>query len=600
MKRYWKRAGIYTLGIGVSLMLAQPALAAASYGRLDTTFNATGSTPGTVIHPLGSGGDHANSLALQPDGKIVVAGGTSVSANVDDFVIVRYNADGTLDTSFNGTGVATAHIGLGGAASGVVVQPDGKLVAAGSADSGGSAGGDFALVRFNSDGSLDTSFGAGGTVTTDLGGNADSASDIAIQSDGKLVVSGYTSSNSGPALTFALARYNSDGSLDTSFGSNGKVITSLSSANGEGVMLSLQPDGKIVIASTYDNGLGADSLLARFNTDGTLDTSFNPIGSPAGVVKTSLGSQGAVSAVVVQPDGKIVAGGYSGTPAVMTLLRYNADGSLDTGFGTNGVTTTTLNSSHFAAIQALAVLPNGNIVAGGYGYPGGGSDDDFVVMHADPQGAINGIFVTPVGTGQDNYLSDLAVQPDGKLVAVGTLAAGVITATSTTAFGVARIETPDNSWDITPDTFAFTNATDVTPGSEQTSDMITITGLGSGISVPLIVNGGEYALNGATTYTSNTGWVQNGDQVNVRHTAASGNQQTTTTTLTVGGIAPNNNRALALGTTAAGIFSSTTAAAASTTTTTSGSGGGGAVGPWLLALVITGCWRKRGRRGASL
>jgi uncharacterized delta-60 repeat protein len=329
-------------------------------------------------------------------------------------------------------------------------------------------------------------------------------------------------------------------------------------------------------------------FVARYTTDGVLDTTFSPSGTLApGTVTTDLGSTfESVTALLVQPDGKIVAAGLSGTPSDIALVRYNADGSLDTAFGetANGKEITNPHSGSSAAADAVALQPNGKIVVAGYS--NNGSDYDFALIRFTSAGVPEGAQLA-IGT-TDDGANAIALQPDGGIVAAGYANNG-----TDNDFAVARYVSSDAPWDTTPDAFTFTDVTDVAKSSEQTSEMITVAGLDSGVSVPVSVSGGEYAKNGATTYTTDPGWVQNGDTLNVRHTAASGNQQTTTTTLTVGGIAPNNNRALALGTATAASFTSTTKNA----TTASG---GGSLGPWMLALLLAGGWRRlNGRRGAD-
>jgi uncharacterized delta-60 repeat protein len=203
----------------------------------------------------------AYSVAVQPDGKIVVAG----QANIDggyDFALARYNSNGTLDTRFSTDGKVTTNFGSpNDAAFSVAVQSDGKIVAAGGTIL--SRGGDFALARYDSNGSLDTSFGRGGKVTTDIAGPSDSVNSIAVQSDGKTVAVGRTFING--AYHSALARYNSNGSLDASFGRSGKV-TAIFGGSEEGVSsVAVQPDEKIVVAGgAAVNGSG-DFALARFN-----------------------------------------------------------------------------------------------------------------------------------------------------------------------------------------------------------------------------------------------------------------------------------------------------------------------------------------------
>src|ERR1051325_5285566 len=207
---------------------------------LDTSFNGTG----IVTTPIGSGHDFGNSAAIQGDGKIIVAGQTWNGSNYD-FAVVRYNGDGTLDTSFNGTGMVTTAFGSGtDIGSSVAVQEDGKIVVAGYSLIGTSS--DFAVARYNPDGSLDTSFNGTGKVTTDIGGGFDVGHSVAMQGDGKVVVAGW--SFAGFSYDFALVRYNSDGSLDTSFNGTGKATTDIGGSADEGFSVVIQEDGKIVAA----------------------------------------------------------------------------------------------------------------------------------------------------------------------------------------------------------------------------------------------------------------------------------------------------------------------------------------------------------------
>ncbi len=241
------------------------------------------------------GTDIANAVVLQSDGKIVAVGQDS-----SDFALARYNADGSLDSSFGTGGKVTTDFGGSDAALAAVLQPDGKIVAVGTSAA------DFALARYNTDGSLDTSFGTGGKVTTDFGGT-DQAWAAVLQPDGKIVAAGLASAD------FALARYNTNGSLDTSFGTGGKVTTSFEGSDQARAVV-LQPDGKIV-AVGWDNGV--EFALARYNTDGLLDSSFGT----GGKVTTDFGGSDAALAAVLQSDGKIVAVGFANTTD-FALARY--------------------------------------------------------------------------------------------------------------------------------------------------------------------------------------------------------------------------------------------------------------------------------------
>src|SRR5262245_34666415 len=185
--------------------------------------------------------------------------------------IYAQTQSGTLDASF-GTGgkVTTDFADAGDGVGAIAVQPDGKLVAAGAATINGQA--DFALARYNRDGTLDTSFGRGGQVTTDFGGRYEGAGSVALQWDGKIVVAG--GSVIGFYDNFALARYGSDGTLDTTSGSDGKVVTNFGEVSAHADSVAVQPDGKIVVAGYANIDGGEDFALVRYNSNGSLDTSF--------------------------------------------------------------------------------------------------------------------------------------------------------------------------------------------------------------------------------------------------------------------------------------------------------------------------------------
>ncbi len=318
-----------------------------SNGTLDTTFNGSGYNDAYTM-------SRAASVALQTDGKIVVGGfGPSVQDNQAKFIVARYNPNGTLDTTFNGNGRVITQIGAASVISSINIQTDGKIVAAGSvALNTPGAARDFGLVRYNTDGSLDASFGTGGRAATDINGNSnDVVYDSALQADGKIIVAGSVSDALTNLNLPAIVRFNADGTLDATFGAGGKIIKS-SSVNSAVQELVIQSDGKIVI-------VGYNFAPTRYNSNGTLDITF----------------QGAVNyfaaAVTIQPDGKVLAAGgepISDGSNVSSLTRYNTDGTLDATFGANGRVTTSYTD--YAAtggsfINSLVIQPDGKIIAGG-------------------------------------------------------------------------------------------------------------------------------------------------------------------------------------------------------------------------------------------
>jgi uncharacterized delta-60 repeat protein/uncharacterized repeat protein (TIGR01451 family) len=403
------RPGLALAALVLALVAgALPAAAVAAPGTLDPSFG----TGGEVTTDFG-GSDSAEAVAIQSDGKIVAVGGT-FSFPSGDFALARYNADGSLDPSFGSGGKVTTDFGGFDAASAAVIQPDGRIVAAGRSGSG-----DFALARYNTDGSLDTTFGNGGKLTTDFGG-FDAAFGVALQADGKIVAAG----QGGPGGGFALARYNTDGSLDPSFGSGGEVTTHFTSGFEVVIAVAIQLDGKIVVTGQTFAGGFQQFALARYNTDGSLDTSF----ASGGIVATNFGFDSAFGgALAIQPDGKIVAAGRAGTDFL--LARYNGDGSLDATFGSGGIVTTDFGGTVFDAAFGVALQSNGKIVAAGGTFNGFvGPSADFALARYNPDGSLDASFgsggkVTTDFGGFDVARS-VALQADGKIVAAGTGGAG--------------------------------------------------------------------------------------------------------------------------------------------------------------------------------
>jgi uncharacterized delta-60 repeat protein len=292
--------------------LQSPAWAAD--GDLDTTFG----TGGKVTTAVGLGDDEAFSVVLQSDGKIVAAGYSYNGSNYV-FAVDRYNIDGSLDTTFDTDGKVTTAVGSGtDVATSVVLQSDGKIVVAGYSYNGSNY--DFAVVRYNTNGSLDTTFDTDGKVTTAIGSSTDRATSVVLQSDGKIVVAGW--SYNGSNNDFAVVRYNIDGSLDTTFDTDGKVTTAVGLGEDFAISVVLQSDGKIVAAGVSNNGTNDDFAVVRYNTNGSLDTTFDTDGK----VTTAIGSgTDRANSVVVQSDGKIVAAGYSnnGTNVDFAVVRYS-------------------------------------------------------------------------------------------------------------------------------------------------------------------------------------------------------------------------------------------------------------------------------------
>jgi uncharacterized delta-60 repeat protein len=477
-------------------------------GDLDETF----SDDGHVGLSMGNWGDYAHSVALQWDGKILVAGITEdgVAAN---FMLARLLADGTLDTSFNGTGMVSTSLGATSSdfAYGMALGPDGHIVLAGLTTTGGTwdfvaarylveterdahfataqtvpmhaisfsgtgqtvnltlgfqptagqvltlvnntgtsaiaaeftnlangqiipltysgitysflasytggTGNDLTLTALS--GALDYAFGASGKRVTGFGSGNDTIYAAAQQADGKIVVAGFSWNGSNDDL--ALARYDVNGTLDSSFGSGGKVVTGIGSGNDEVRGIAIQADGRIVAAGASHNGTNNDFVVARYNADGTLDTSF---GGGAGFVTTAVGSSNDVAqGVVVQADGRIVVAGeaHNGTNNDFAVVRYNANGTLDTSFDSTGKVLTNVGGADDFG-EDVALQPDGRIVVAGRS--SNGANTDFAVVRYTTTGALDttfnssGMALIPVSTSDDEGRG-VAIQADGKILVGG-------------------------------------------------------------------------------------------------------------------------------------------------------------------------------------
>jgi len=340
-------------------------------GRLDSTFG----TGGKVAVTLDPGGDYLDALVLQSDGKIVGAGSTHGTS----FLLARFNADGSLDQAFGNNGSVVTTFGDPTAAGkAVVLQADGKIVVVGVSGAGPySELNDFAVARYNSDGSLDQTFGSGGKVKTHFPGvdnTGSSATSIASQADGKLVVGGFYKNERTPH-EFALARYNSNGSLDSTFGSSGKITTRIGAGDAYSFGIVLQSNGRIVLAGYSETTQDHDFTLVGYTSNRTLDLSF---GNGGRVATDFAGATDDIAyAMTMQSDGKLVVAGRTGDYPEFDfgLIRYSSDGQLDQSFGTGGKVATNFSSSD----QAYAVLLqlNGRIVLAGISF--NGANYDFTV-----------------------------------------------------------------------------------------------------------------------------------------------------------------------------------------------------------------------------
>jgi uncharacterized delta-60 repeat protein len=422
-------SAVATTGLVLALATLAPAATSAA-GDLDVQFD----QDGIVLTGSETGGstfaDFASAVLRQPDGKLVAAGTRAITGGASRIAVVRTTTAGALDSSFGTGGRVEPELGAGidSSARGVARQSSGKLVvtgrfelngdrrfgvlrltSTGSRDSTFAVGGlrltqaaqvsgetaeglavqgddrvvvaghgclepcstvvnAFVVARYTADGAPDTSFGAAlanGIVYTSFTGGA-RAFDVVVQSDGRIVVVGASGAGSGQV---AVARYRTNGTLDTSFSGDGKALTNFTSTIGEeAVAVAIQSNGRIVVAGRANAGTLAAPrnriALVRYRTDGTLDTSFDGDGK---VLTSFAGDDAEATAIAIQPDGKIVVAGRArnGSTTRPALVRYTTNGSLDTSFDGDGKVLTIVPSSSTAVANALTLQPDGKLVAAG-------------------------------------------------------------------------------------------------------------------------------------------------------------------------------------------------------------------------------------------
>ena len=405
------------LGLPVAALLAAAVFASparSAGGDLDPTFG----TGGRVVTDFGFD-DRATGVALQPDGRIVVAG----TGCGGDFLVARYDTGGAPDPSFGLGGGECVDVAGGLADEGrqVMVLGDGRLLVAGT------SGTDFALVRLNADGSPDATFGVDGRATYDFGG-ADHLQDAALAPDGKVVMVGETSVpgcatapvSPGQTVGVAVARTTPDGALDPSFGAGGRVVRSSDSEVQRGLAVAVEGDGAVVVAGRTASctRVNIDPLVFRLTPAGGPDPTFDAAAVPAA------GFPSSAADVVVQPDAKVVVAvdtfvGPATSPAhddALTVVRYNPDGSADAGFDGDGVAVALFGDGKNATATSVALQGDKVVV-------GGTLDGDFALARFDADGSPDPTFGTDskvvTDLGGADALAALAVQPDGRLVAAG-------------------------------------------------------------------------------------------------------------------------------------------------------------------------------------
>lgn len=402
-----------------SLLFTLTHAAYAAPGDLDPTFG----TSGIALVDWGGIYNNGEFLAVQPDGKILVVGEAAFSGS-DAVGVARLNPDGSLDTSFGHGGRISVHLFPHDFdVEDLALQPDGKIVVGGSVDvdPGPGFNDEFWLLRLNPDGSHDLGFGTGGVVMHGLfSSSVDWLNALAVQDDGRILAAGGVERTPGEDFEFVVVRYLPDGRLDPDFGTGGKVVTDLMPADSFFLAIALQPDGKIVATGV---SLSRECVLVRYDSQGRLDPSFGGDGIALSTVSPSLAA--APQSVVVQPDGKIVAGGIA-FPGVQggdfALWRFLPDGSMDTEFGVGGRALTDFPGGH-DTILALALQADGGIVGVGHTHYNQTPLSDFALARytsdgqLDPDFGNGGTVVTDLDL--YDFATDVVSLPDGRLVVTG-------------------------------------------------------------------------------------------------------------------------------------------------------------------------------------
>ncbi len=415
------RSLLLTFAVSTALVVA-PTIAWASAGDLDHSFGGTGK----VVTDLGMD-DHGYAVAVQANGKVVVVGdrgNLGQGGSVQDFAVVRYTVTGTLDTTFGGgDGRVTTGFGGDDLAQAVAIQPNGKIVVAGTSWTSTAR---FALARYNANGTLDTTFGGGdGKVTTSFPEGDAQALGVAIQSNGRIVVAGTVRDAD---YDFALARYTAGGSLDTSFSGDGRLTTSFGKDE-EAAAVAIDPTDQRIVAVGWtghivDDGVG-NFAFARYTSSGALDTSFGAAGT--GKVVAGFGGYDIGTSVAMEPNGQILAAGFSDGRGTFdfAVMKLTAAGRLQKTFGHGGGTLADFGGDEYAT--GIALQSNGKVVVGGW------RDEippntyaEFAIMRLDVDGTLDTTFgsgggrVVHVGDWGDDGLGTVAIDPSsGKILQAG-------------------------------------------------------------------------------------------------------------------------------------------------------------------------------------
>jgi uncharacterized delta-60 repeat protein len=419
---------IYYVHSADGINWSDPVLALAPPGDLDTGF----SGDGKVATGFASGQPAvARGVAIPSNGRIVVAGDTVASATNSNIALARYTAPGALDTTFNLTGRRVVNLGGNDQGMALAIQAaTGKVIVVGQKCAASWDPCDAAVLRLNSNGSLDTTFHGTGWRTDDFGGGNNGSLAVALQSGGRIVAAGSMFNKATGNSDFSILRYTVGGTLDTTFSGDGKQSVSFGAGRWDVARaIAVQPDGKIVVAgrSCAGSNAGCNFAIARLNSSGALDSTFNATGRQI----TDFGASETAFGLALQADGKIVLAGVKDTGATsyFALARYNTNGSLDKTFAGTGKRLTNFSgdgSPDYAT--AVRVRSDGRIVVCGDVFDG--ADSNFALLRYTGTGALDASFSgdgkTTVDFGQDDHCLALAFQGDGKYVLAGYSDNGIL------------------------------------------------------------------------------------------------------------------------------------------------------------------------------
>lgn len=405
-------------------------------GAVDTSFGS-----GAVITPVANSEDYAHAVAVQPDGKVVTAGTTAISTGTV-VALTRHLRDGGLDPAFGNGGKVITQVGArGDSARAVTVQADGKILVAGWTDATGTDA-NFLVLRYLADGHLDPAFADGGRFVLPIGASGtDRAYAIAVQDDGGIVVGGTTlSGTSTTGQDFALIRLTPAGQLDAGFGQGGKVITPMQTHSGGDIVYAIALpviDGQQRVLAVGGEG---DFMAARYLPNGTLDGTFGVGGKVVGLFRSNIG---AARSVALLPGGRMVlAGGVLNDFAAAQLAP---SGTLDPSFGQGGLVTVPVSTSNWDNATALARQSDGKLLLGGWSYRANSSAADFVALRLLPGGALDpmfgeaGIAIRPVAAGTRNDSArGMVLQSDDRVPTVRAILGGE-TSVNNNDFGLLRL-----------------------------------------------------------------------------------------------------------------------------------------------------------------